>query len=377
MAGPLEGFKIIDLCRTRPGQLATGILADYGADVVTIVEPGYAQRRAAGGAVAPEFGAVNLRNKRSLHLNLRAPGALDVFFKVAKDADGLLESNRPGVAKRLGVDYDAVRAVNPGIVYCSLSGFGQYGPYAGIPAHDLSYQAVAGLLPQDDRKQPYVPAYNQADMNASWFGAMALLMGLLGRSQGGQGQFIDVAFCDVSVTIPPGGSADRAMRGYYPAYSVYETKDGRYLALSIREPWFWERVCRLVGKEEWVPHIRPKGDLREEMFRHFRDFFKARTLAESTELLREQDVTFGPVNRTVEELRDDPHLQAREMVLQTLNPLTGEAAYEPGFALKFAGTPASLRRGPTAMGSDTGAILEELGYDDAATRGLRESGAIA
>ncbi len=375
MAGPLEGFRIIDVCRAGPGQLATGLLADYGADVVTIVEPGHAERRAAGGEVAESAG-INRRNKRSLALNLRAPGALEVFFKLAHEADGLLESNRPGAVKRLGIDYSAIRSVNPGIVYCSLSGFGQKSPYSAIAAHDLSYQGIAGMLALDKTDVPQFPPYNQADMNASWFGAMALLMGLLGKSKIGEGQYIDVAFTDVAVTIPPGRMADLGLQGHDPTYHVYETADGRYVTLSTREPWFVERLCRLVGREDWIGPGRTEGPLREEMFAFFRRYFLEKTLAEWTEILAENDIQFGPVNRTVDEMRSDPHLQSRDMVLEVQDPRTGAPRYEPGFALKFADTPAGLRWGPSIMGSDTNAILGELGYGEKEIDALRQASVV-
>ena len=375
MAGPLEGFRVIDVCRAGPGQQATGVLADYGADVVTIVEPGYFSRRSIAGA--EPVAEINRRNKRSLFLNLRAPGAADVFLRLAKESDAILESNRPGVVKRLGIDYEAVRAVNPSIVYCSLSGFGQYGPYSSIAAHDLSYQGVAGMVPLMEDDVPRFPAYNQADLNAVWFGAMSILMGLLARSKGAPGQYIDAAFTDVAVTIPPGRMDDEGLRGHFPLYQIFETKDGRYLTMSTREPWFWDRLCQLAETQDWIPHINPKGALNEEMFSFFREFFKGKSLQEWMVVLKDHDVQFGPVNRTVEDLRADPHLQAREMVIEVEDPRDGTKLHQPGFALKFSDTAAELKWGPTLMGSDTPAIFEELGYTGGELAALREAGVTA
>ena len=375
MAGPLEGYRVIDLCRTRPGQMASGVLADYGADVITVIEPGYAKKR--GGPEATARFGVNLRNKRSLNLNLRADGGSEVFLTLADTADAIIESNRPGVAKRLGIDFETVSARNSGIVYCSLSGFGQDSPYAGIAAHDLSYQGISGMLPQDQDGKPSMPPYNQADLNASWFGAMSILMALLRRAKDGNGQYIDVAFTDVSVTMPPGGAEDWSLRGTDPAYNVYETSDGRYLTLSIRESWFWERFCTLLGKEEWIQHPRPDGALRKEMFSHIAEVVRGKTLSEWLDALRENDQQYGPVNQTIQDLAADPHLKAREMLLEVTHPVTGKHRYEPGFALKFSRTPAALMRGPTLMGEDTEAILRELGYDAAQIAAMNEAGVTA
>lgn len=355
--------------------MASGVLADYGADVITVVEPGYIKKR--GGPDAPARLSVNLRNKRSLNLNLRANGGQEVFLKLADSADAIIESNRPGVAERLGIDYETVRARNPGVIYCSLSGFGQRGPYSGIAAHDLSYQGVSGMLPQDEEGKPFAPPYNQADLNASWFGAMSILMALLRRTKDGQGQYIDVAFADVAVTIPPGGVQDWTLRGTDPAYNVYETSDGRYLTLSIREPWFWQRFCKLLGKEEWIGSPRPKGALRDQMHTTIAQTIKTKPLGHWLEALRENDQQYGPVNRTVQDLAADPHLEAREMLLKVTHPVTGKERYEPGFALKFSRTPATLRNGPTIMGEDTAVILQELGYDQDQIMALNESGVTA
>ena len=373
MSGPLTGFKIIDVCRAGPGQLATGILADYGADVISIVEAGYQERQAGGSNAAIRSGrpSVNRRNKRSIFLNLRSPEGLEVFFKLAKASDAILESNRPGVAKQLGIHYEAVSAFNPGIVYCALSSFGQYGPYAGIAAHDPAMEAVAGSLPQDDEGNLRFPPYSFADHNASWAAATSILMGLLERTRSGKGQYIDVSFVDATVTIPPGGRGDEALQGKFPCVHIYETKDGKFVTLSIREPWFWERMCKLINKPEWVSHIRPEGKLRDEMFAFFRATFKQKSQAEWVDLLKTNDIEFGPVNKTEDDLRNDPHLRAREMVLELKDPATGEVKPEVGFAFKFQRTRPELRHGPTLMGHDTQAVLGELGYSAAQIAKLR------
>jgi len=373
--GALDGYRIIDLCRAGPGQLATSVLADYGADVITIVEPGYAQRRQAGGSTPKGFGQVNRRNKRGLFLNMKAEGARDIFLRLAARSDAIMESNRPGVARRLGVDYEAVKRANPAIVYVSLSGYGQYGPYADIPGHDISYQGV-GMIPQDEQGRPHHPLYNQADLNAAWYGAFALFIGLLHKARTGKGQYIDVAFSDASVSIPPGRLEDEMLCGAYPCHNIYECQDGKYLTLSTREPWFWERLLKVLGREDWLPHQRPQGKLREEMFDHFRKAFKSKPRDEWLKILKEADCQFGPVNLTVEDLRNDPHLRAREMVLEARDPVTGEQTFMPGFALKMSETPAKLWRGPSLMGADTEDVLREIGYGQQEIARLRQTGAI-
>lgn len=376
MAGALEGFTIVDVCRAGPGEMATGILADYGADVISIVEPGHAQARAQHGAVPAGFGMTKQRNKRSMLLNLRAEGAHDVFMKMVKNADAVMESNRPGAAKRMGVDYETVRKVNPSVIYCSLTGYGQYGPYKNLPGHDIAYQGVGGMIPQDEEGNLMMPSSNQADLNAAWNGALALLIGLLSRSKTGKGQFVDVAFSDASITLSPGRPRDEGMRGYYPSYNIYQTADGKYITLSIREPWFWERLCKAVGHEEWTTYPRPQGKMREEMLTTLRGIFKTKSQQEWLKILSEADTMVAVVNATIDEVISDPHNKARDMIIEAKDPLTGETKHEMGFVLKYADTPATVRRGPTIVGTDTEDILKELGYSSRDITKLREKGVI-
>ena len=364
MAGPLAGFKIIDVCRAGPGRTVSGLLADYGADVISVVQPGYAETRQAAGATKPGFGQTNHRNKRSIFLNLKISKDHETLVELLRGADAVLESNRPGVARRLGIDYERVRTVNPSILYVALSGFGQYGPYATIAAHDLSYQGVAGSVPVNANGIPFVPHMNSADEYAAHYGAMAVLMGLLERTNSGLGQYVDIAFCDVVVRFPPGGLEDEMLRGTYPCYNIYETADDRYLSLSTREPIFWERLCTLLGHTEWMSEIRPQGKLREEMQRSLSEAIKTRTLAEWLVLMRDADLEFGPVNITSEQLAADPHLNARDMVRRTVDPVSGGAVLEPGLPLKFSRTVPEIWRERSVMGEDGAAVLQQIRRTD-------------
>ncbi|MBI4308014.1 MAG: CoA transferase, partial [Chloroflexi bacterium] len=269
-----------------------------------------------------------------------------------------------------------VQRANPGIVYVSLSGYGQYGPYADIPGHDLSYQGVGGMVPLDEQDRPHMPPYNQADLNAAWYSAFALFIGLLHKAKTGKGQYVDVAFSDVSVTLPPGRMEDEMIRGAYPCYGIYECQDGKYVTLSIRETWFWERVLKVLGREEWIPHQRPQGKLRKEMFDYFRKAFKSKPREEWMKTLKEADTQFGPVNRTIDEVRNDPHNKAREMVIETKDPVTDAQMFLPGFSLKLSATPAKMWRGPSPMGGDTDDVLREIGYSQEDIARFRQTGAI-
>jgi crotonobetainyl-CoA:carnitine CoA-transferase CaiB-like acyl-CoA transferase len=358
--GPLSGFRIIDVCRAGPGRIATAILADYGADVITVVQPGYAESRARGGAGNTELGRINHRNKRSVLLDLKTGDGRDALFTLVAAADAMVESNRPGVAARLGIEYEHIKELNPSIVYVSLSGWGQDGPYARVPAHDVSFQAVAGSVPLDEDGVPFMPPLNVADRNAAHYAAIAILTGLLERSRSEDGQQIDVSFVDVSIQIPPGRMRDDMLHGVYPGYNIYETADGRYLSLSIREFPYWERWCELVDHKEWIPHIRPEGELRDTMFAEMRSVIKGRTLAEWMPILLEAEMEFGPVNASVDELVSDPQLAARGILRRGYNPVSGETPLEAGPALRFSRTRADIWREATVMGHDTDVILSQL-----------------
>jgi crotonobetainyl-CoA:carnitine CoA-transferase CaiB-like acyl-CoA transferase len=358
--GPLSGFRVVDVCRAGPGRIATALLADYGADVITVVQPGYAESRARGGAANRELGRINHRNKRSILLDLKTDSGRDTLFGLIAHAHAMVESNRPGVAARLGIDYDRVSELNPSIVYVSLSGFGQDGPYAGVPAHDVSFQAVAGSVPLDEGGVPFMPPLNVADQNAAHYAAVATLLGLLENSRSGGGQQIDLSFVDVSLQLHPGRMRDEMLHGRYPGYNIYETADGRYLSLSIREFPYWERWCQLIGHEDWIPHIRPEGDAREQMFTEMRQIIKTRTLAEWMPILLEAEMEFGPVNSSVEDLENDPHLRARGILRRGFNPVTGERPLEASPAIRFSRTSPHIWREATTMGDDTDAVLSEL-----------------
>jgi crotonobetainyl-CoA:carnitine CoA-transferase CaiB-like acyl-CoA transferase len=368
----LAGFQIVDVCRAGPGRIATAMLADYGADVITVVQPGYAESRARGGPANSELGRINHRNKRSLLLDLKTDDGLATLFTLIKHADAMVESNRPGVAARLGIDYERVKQANPSILYVSLSGFGQDGPYARVPAHDVSFQAVAGSVPLDESGVPFMPPLNVADRNAAHYTAIAVLLGLLERSRSNDGQYVDASFVDVSIQIPPGRMRDDMLHGMYPGYNIYETADGRYLSLSIREFPYWERWCRLIGHEEWIQNIRPDGELRAEMFAEMRRVMKQRTLTEWMPIMLDAEMEFGPVNATVDQLASDPHLAARGILRRGVNPVSGETPIEAGPGLHFSRTPAQIWREASLMGVDTDPILDQLSEEQAKWPPIRE-----
>jgi crotonobetainyl-CoA:carnitine CoA-transferase CaiB-like acyl-CoA transferase len=371
----LGHLRLLDLSRQLPGPFCSTLLADLGMDVLVIGAPGDPF-----GAGIPFLG----RNKRSMTLNLKSDAGRDLFLRLAADADVVLEGFRPGVTARLGIDYDTLRARNPRLIYCAITGFGQDGPYRDRVGHDLNYLAYAGVLNYIGAAggPPVLPGVQIADIGAgSLMAAVGILAAIVAREQTGRGQLVDIAMLDGAVAwnvyalvlhVLAGGAPARGeaqLTGRYPCYAVYETKDGRHLTVGAYEPHFWATLCRHFGREDFVARQWDEGEQREAMFRFFRDSFRARTLAEWRQELGDLEICFGPVN-TLEESLADPQVRHRGMTIGAGPTLA------PGPPLKLSETPASVRTPPPEFGADTDRVLAGLGFDDAEIACLRADGIV-
>ena len=398
MPGPLAGVTVLDLTRLAPGPFCTMILGDLGAEVIRVQEPGpptgrrAAQAGAAGTQMAGAGGvsAYNAlhRNKKSIGLNLKDPEAREVFYKLARKADVLVEEMRPGVAKRLGIDYDTLKAMNPRLIYCAVTGYGQTGPYATLAGHDLNYIAQAGALSLigDKDGRPVIPQNLLADYGGGGMhGAVGVLAALFAREKTGRGQFVDIAMMDgvmylivqflsgyfASGEIPQRGNF--LLSGAAPHYNVYETKDGQYLTLGSLEPWFYANLCRAVGREDFIPH---EYDTKKypEIFAFLRETMKTKTRDEWFTYLNQTDQCAGKM-LTLDELEHDPQVQARQMVVALDHPQHGKVK-QVGIGPKLSDTPGSVRRLAPELGEHTDEILGGLGLTQAELTRLREKGAI-
>ena len=399
---PLEGMKVLDLSNYVPGALCTMILADMGAEVVK-VEPakpfpmedmGYSsggeeKRRKAA------FFTLN-RNKKSMGLNLRAPEGREIFYRLAKDADVVIEGYRPGVVKRLGVDYDTVRALNPGIIYCSLSGYGQDGPYRLYSGHDINYISIAGVLGLIGPAEgpPSVPLNLIADFaGVSLYGAVGILLATIARQKTGKGQYIDHTYMEGALHLLTWFTQDylydgTVMKrgkswasGVYPYYAVYETKDGKYLSVGCLEPHFWENLCRFIGREDFIDHAWSmdttfrKPDARHgEMFAHLKEVFRTKTRDEWFDLLAPKDIPVGKVYG-MDEVFSDPQILARRMVLDLEDPKLGKIR-QVGILPKLSDTPGSVRTLPPLHGDHTDEILRKAGFSKEEIDGYRKGGVV-
>ena len=391
--GVLDGIKILELARVAPGELCTMLLADMGADVLKIETPDPKGPPGAEEARRAAFAFVN-RNKRSMTLNLKSPEGQAIFTKLARTADIIVEGFRPGVMKRLGGDYETIRALNPRIVYCSLSGFGQDGPYRDYPAHDMNYLSMAGvlgLIGEADRK-PAIPLNIIADYaGASLHGALGIVLALYGRERTGRGQHVDVSYLDTSLSLLAAtpnmrfffsdGQAPRRGAGFlggsYPYYAIYETKDAKLLTIGCTEPWLWENFCKAIGRPDFVRFARKPDQFvraanadEDAARREIESIMRTRTRDEWYDFLVKADVCAGKVY-DVAEVPTDPQVQHRQMIVEVQHPTHGRIK-QVGIAIKLSETPGSIRRAAPASGEHTEDVLKDLGLSAAEIAKLRQ-----
>jgi crotonobetainyl-CoA:carnitine CoA-transferase CaiB-like acyl-CoA transferase len=370
---------MLDLSRQLPGPFCSALLADLGADVLMIVSPTDPL------GIGIPFLA---RNKRSMTLNLKHPAGADILRRLASEADVVLEGYRPGVPARLGIDYETLRARNPRLIYCSISGYGQDGPYRDRVGHDINYIGYAGVLNFMGAAggPPVVPGVQIADIaGGGLMAAVGILAAVIARVQSGRGQFVDISMLDGTVScnayhilmylltgrLPQRGGEQ--LTGRYPCYAVYETRDGRHVTIGAFETHFWAALCRHFGREDFIEAQWDEGAKREEMFAFFRAAFRRKTLAEWTQELADEPICFGPVN-TLEETFADPQLRHRHMFVEMDAP-TGRSMVI-GTPIKLSETPASLRTPPPVFGGHTDAVLAALGHSDAEIAELRAQGVV-
>jgi crotonobetainyl-CoA:carnitine CoA-transferase CaiB-like acyl-CoA transferase len=385
---PLEGIRVLDLTRLAPGPYCTMLLGDLGADVIIVEEPPGVGRRFDMGMSerAQAYNALG-RNKRSIGLNLKDEKAREVFLRLAEKADVVIEGFRPGVVKRLGVDYETVSTRNPRIIYCSLSGYGQTGPYAGLVGHDINYISVGGALGATGwpGQPPAIPLNLIADFaGGGLYAAFAILAAIIAREKTGRGQWVDMAMSDgVTSLLAMSGSqyfsaglvpkrGEEMLNGVAPWYGSYETSDGKWLSIGCLEPWFWKELCEALGREEFIPEQNNR-EKWPEMFEFLKGKFKERTRDEWFEDLRRRDICVGPVYG-LDEVFADPHVQAREMVVEVEHPEFGKVK-QVGVGAKFSETPGSVRKTAPKRGGDTDDLLLEAGYSSEEIAGLKAANA--
>ena len=372
--GPLQDIRVLDMSRLLPGPFCTRLFADMGADVIKIEEPvkgdysrDFVPRR---GDFACWFMEVN-RNKKSVALDLKKEEDRRLFLELAKTAQVVVESYRPGVMKKLGVDFETVKQVNPKIVYCSITGYGKQGPLVKQADHDIGYQSLAGLISLSGEKdgKPSIPGVLAADMQASAMAGMSILAALHHAEQTGEGQEISLSLFDTCLALVPGVSAtyfgngfvnmrgNNWLSGANPNYNVYRTKDGRYMSVGCLEEKFWKNLCGVLERPDLIPVIQDETKypwLKDELTA----IIATKTMEEWVELAKGSDSCFAPVLNYDEALATGQAM-ADEMVLDVEDPELGN--YKTmGFVTKFSATPCQLYRRAPRLGEHTEEILGEI-----------------
>jgi len=366
------------------------LFSDFGADVLRVDQPLKTPARDNHKNTIWNFERLMQvgnrtfnRNKKSIVLNLKSPDAREIFYKLAKSADVIIEGFRPGVVSRLGIDYENIKAINPKIIYCSLSGYGQSGPYADLPGHDVTYIAMAGALDMigESNKAPVIPMNFIADWaGAALHATIGILIALLARVETGQGQFIDIAYTDgVASLVSPfafdqlnygvdyvrGGTP---LNGGFPGYNVYQTKGKKYIAIGCFEPWFWENLCHFIGRDDYIPHQFAEGEKREEIFEYMRQFFLSKDREEWFNLMSDRKIPVGKVY-SLSEAFSDSHSVHRHMLREFTLP-DGKKEKTVGISIKMSKTPGFIRHLAPVPGQDTENVLLGLGYSSETIRNL-------
>ncbi len=394
---PLDGIRVLDLTRLLPGGFCSMLLADFGADVIKVEDtgPGDYVRWAPPfyegvepSARSALFLSLN-RGKRSIRIDLKSDPGKAVLLRLARDADVLLESFRPGVLDRLGVGYERLRQENPGLVYCAITGYGQDGPGRERSGHDLNYLGLNGILGLSGEADgpPVSSAAQIADLGGgALMAAVGTLVALRERDRSGQGQMIDCSMFDGSLSflamlageMLAGGPAPRRgelrLAGGLVCYRPYRCADG-YVTLAALEPKFWSAFCRGVGREDLAEHaFDPPGS---DAHRALCEIFAGRTREQWRAFAAEHDCCLEPVMELDEALEGEL-VAAREMVIELDQPGSDRSVRLLGTPFKLSRTPADPSRAPgPGLGEHTRDVLAEAGYTSAEVNGLIESGAVA
>lgn len=389
---PLSSLRVLDLTRLLPGPYCTMLLADFGAEVIKIEEPGLGDyARWYGNEWNGEsalFASLN-RNKKSVTLNLKTEAGKNIFREMVQRADVVIESFRPGTMERLGLGYDALKKINPGLIYCAITGYGQDGPYADQAGHDLNYISYAGLLAlQGEREgKPVLPAVQIADLGGGAMMAVAgILLALRARDQTGRGQLVDISMLDGVIswmqTILPHylATGKEPVRGELPlsgglaCYSVYETADHRYLAVGALEPKFWKTFCHGIGRGDLIPRLQATPAEQEEMKKIIAAAIKKQTLSHWMNVFAGKDACVSPV-LNMDEMVRDPQVLHRRMIEDTKHPSVGNVRL-PGIPIKLSEAVGTIRSFAPSLGEHNQEYLQELGYNEEQILRFREENII-
>ncbi len=389
MAQLLVGIRVLDLTRFYPGPFCTQILADLGAEVTKIEAPPEGDPSRAGPTRIGRFGSTFVmlnRSKKSVMLNLKDKAGVEVFRRLSGKADVVIENFRPGVTEKLGIGYNQLRRDNRKLIYCSLTGYGQDGPYSGRAGHDINFVGYSGVGSVTGlRGGPVVPLGIQAAdiAGGALMAAFAVMAALYHREKTGRGQYIDVSMLDGLVAVgqtlfgelqaqgasPAPGEGE--LNGGYPVYGVYETKDGKYFSIGGLEEKFWQNFCLKAGRMDLMEiHWSGMGKDRDRLEKELKKIFKTKTRDEWTQLLAGAEACASPV-LTIEEAMNDEHLNSRGMFVEGPSP-DGEPVKQVAMPIKFSDIEPDGPRAAPKLGEHTDEILQSVGYNKKEIERLRK-----
>ncbi|MGH8491873.1 MAG: CaiB/BaiF CoA transferase family protein [Moraxellaceae bacterium] len=393
MAGPLSSLKVLDFSTLLPGPFGTMLLADMGADVLRVES---ASRPDLLRIVPPFDAGVSVahaflnRSKRAIAVDLKKPEGVALVKEMVKDYDIVVDQFRPGVMDRLGVGYEALKAVNPKLIYCAITGYGQTGPYKDRAGHDMNYLSIAGVLGYNGRKAsgPAPISVQVADVaGGSCHAVMGILAAVIHRAQSGEGQFVDISMTDAAFTLNALTAPPALVAGIQPGledtqlnggtfYDCYETSDGRYLSVGGLEPQFFMQFCATIGR----PELAPQGmvmvpEVVAELKSAIAAELKKKSFAEWREIFLGLDCCVEPV-LSFAEACEHPHIQARGLIVDVKRP-DGSTQKQLGSAIKFSKTQAEFKYIGTDIGSHTEEVLKEQGLSAERIAELRKAGVVA
>ena len=382
----LEGIKIIDFSKWLPGQYCGMVLGDFGADVIKVEDVKGDVTRGFTPAKEPGMSYWHLmlnRNKRGITVNLKTPAGREVLLCLLKEADVFLEGFRPGYLKMLGLDYESVSKINPRLIYCSITGFGPEGKYKHMPSHDLNVIGLAGVAAPEDGTDISVPSVQVAALGGSLNAISGILMALYARERTGKGQLVNVDLyssainAEITAISSVIGCRETGMPSFGRTashyYSVYKTKDGRYLSIGTIEPKFWQKMCRLIDL--------PELESRQFDFAHSAEIkkklaaaFAGKTQAEWLELIGKDEFCVTPI-RTLQEALDSSLTTEQSQMLVTKKEDFGDYTYVKS-AAKLSDTPGTIRKRAPYLGEHTQEVLESAGYTKEEIAAMHEKGEI-
>lgn len=382
----LEGIKIIDFSKWLPGQYCGMVLGDFGADVIKVEDVKGDVTRGFTPAKEPGMSYWHLmlnRNKRGITVNLKTPAGREVLLRLLKEADVFLEGFRPGYLKMLGLDYETVSKINPRLIYCSITGFGPEGKYKHMPSHDLNVIGLAGVAAPEDGTDISVPSVQVAALGGSLNAISGILMALYARERTGKGQLVNVDLyssainAEITAISSVIGCRETGMPSFGRTashyYSVYKTKDGRYLSIGTIEPKFWQKMCRLIDL--------PELESRQFDFAHSAEIkaklaaaFAGKTQAEWLELIGKDEFCVTPI-RTLQEALDSSLTTEQSQMLVTKKEDFGNYTYVKS-AAKLSDTPGTIRTRAPYLGEHTQEVLESAGYTKEEIAAMHEKGEI-